>query len=560
MSDLKRYGIIIITLLLCFLAKFNNSMDSIGTVNTFRGASLKEEAFYPLMAESFNEKSLVLYADDRTYTNDAMELYMDSNLHLMISTDILSEVFSCNSAVYNGNSLIVEKFDDEIIFTLGNQKVSFDDNARQIICPLTAYQGQYYVGIEDLASLLGYSYTWNGVSAEATLLNQRIGEKFIPESFDLREHGQAPEIRNQGSEATCWAYASTAALESLKLPEEDLDFSVESMVNYSAFNGAQLQGGGEYTKALAYLLSWNGPVLNDEAGAIAGHLQEVIIPTAGDIEEIKEDVFLYGGVQTSLFCTNLSDSPDARYYSSANNSYYYDGVKKPNHDIVVIGWDDNYPASNFKKTPEGDGAFICQNSWGQAFGDNGVFYVSYYDKNIATQSVVYTKLENSDNYDTIYQSDLCGWVGLVGFGREDAYFANVYEAQGDDWIEAAGFYATGPYTEYEVYMVTDYEGTEDLSKEGIKVASGHLEDAGYYTIRFDHHVEVAAGSKFAIGVYIKTPGSIHPVAVEYAADEITANCDISDGESYISENASEWDSVEETANANVCLKAYGSSW
>ena len=68
------------------------------------------------------------------------------------------------------------------------------------------------------------------------------------------------------------------------------------------------------------------------------------------------------------------------------------------------------------------------NSWGTGFGDGGYFWVSYYDSNVGIYNAAYTKIENTDNYDRIYQSDKCGWVGQLGYGNEEAYFANLYTA------------------------------------------------------------------------------------------------------------------------------------
>ena len=66
------------------------------------------------------------------------------------------------------------------------------------------------------------------------------------------------------------------------------------------------------------------------------------------------------------------------YYRKETGAYWYNGDEKPNHDVVIIGWDDHYSRDNFNQPPEGDGAFICANSWGGEFGDDGYFYVSYY--------------------------------------------------------------------------------------------------------------------------------------------------------------------------------------
>ena len=41
------------------------------------------------------------------------------------------------------------------------------------------------------------------------------------------------------------------------------------------------------------------------------------------------------------------------------------GMRSPNHDVVIIGWDDHYPRENFQMELEGDGAFLCQEQLGQ---------------------------------------------------------------------------------------------------------------------------------------------------------------------------------------------------
>ena len=54
-------------------------------------------------------------------------------------------------------------------------------------------------------------------------------------------------------------------------------------------------------------------------------------------------------------------------FNQETNSYCYVGSEKPNHDVAIIGWDDSYAKENFPGDLEGDGAFICQNSWGKDF-------------------------------------------------------------------------------------------------------------------------------------------------------------------------------------------------
>ena len=316
---------------------------------------------------------------------------------------------------------------------------------------------------------------------------------------------------------------------------------------------------------MAYLAAWEGPVYeaddpygdnktNPDLTAVK-HVQEMQIIDGKDYEKIKESVFLYGGVQTSIYNGLRSSQSKSPYYNQKTNSYCYIGTEKPNHDVVIIGWDDSYSKENFNVDLEGDGAFICQNSWGDTFGEDGVFYISYYDTNIGTHNVVYTKIEEPGNYDHIYQSDLCGWGGQLGYNKDSAYGANVYTTSQEEELVAAGFYATGKDSQYELYVVRNFENADSLTQR-IPVASGKLSNAGYYTVDFNQAISLDAGERYAIVLHMITPGSVHPMAIEYAADEATANVILDDGESYISTNGARWDSVDTVEECNLCIKAF----
>ena len=317
--------------------------------------------------------------------------------------------------------------------------------------------------------------------------------------------------------------------------------------------------------SMAYLLSWKGPVLESDDPYGDGvspdglkavkHVQGVELVPGKDYEKIKRAVLQYGGVQSSLYTSMTNEESRSAHYNEDQYAYCYIGSEPPNHDSVIIGWDDHYSRDNFNQPPEGDGAFICANSWGGEFGDDGYFYVSYYDTNIGIHNILYSGIESADNYDHIYQTDLCGWVGQLGYGKESAFFANIYTAEEKEELEAVGFYATGENTSYQVYTVTDAEGSSQFGRRR-KVASGEVANAGYYTVLLDKTVTLEAGERFAVIVEITTPGAIHPVAIEYSSPDKGLTVDLSDGEGYISYRGSSWERVETEQNCNVCLKAY----
>lgn len=559
----KRYVVFTLLLILALILKFANFKGVTEEIGQFRGADLQSSDWNPLIAKSINEKNLTVAIDNKVYTNKDNGIYMDENLNLMVPLDLIRDSYNCSVHLYDDTALLIEKYSDSLWMSLDDPEVQINDEEENFSSALTRIGDRYYVPAEVISSKLGYSYAWDVNKNEAVVVNTSSETSILPSHYDLRERGRAPQVKNQGNKGTCWAASSLAALESTLLPEENYVFSTDNMSLGNSFGLGQ-NDGGEYTMSLAYLTAWQGPVLEKDDPydgeltknlAPVKHVQEAQIIESKDLEKIKEAVFKYGAVETSIYSTLQNVNSRSEYFNQETNSYCYVGSEKPNHDVAIIGWDDSYAKENFPGDLEGDGAFICQNSWGKAFGDNGVFYVSYYDTNVGIHNLVYTGVEDTDNYDTIYQSDLCGWVGQLGYNRDTIYGANVYTAESSENLEAAGFYATGKNTEYEVYVVKDYDGRESLSKRQ-QVASGKFDNAGFYTVTFDKKIAVNKGEKFAIVLMIKTPDSVHPMAIEYKADETTRNVDLSDGEGYISTNGKSWENVEETQSANLCIKAY----
>ena len=562
----KRYLFFFALLLIALAVKYDPSAAGSGEVRSFRGANLDSEVWNPLIASSVNDNLLSVVIDNREYTNEEYPFYMDDQLSIMVPVTVLRDAMNCSAHLYNGKRLLVEKHSSGIEFSLDSDTAIVNGEEKSVVSPLTKKDDVFYVSLNDLSAYLDYTYTWNMQENMASALDNS-GSAVIPAKYDLRERGRAGIVQNQGIYGTCWAFAALGALESSLLPEEQAQYSADHMTLCNGFSLTQ-DDGGEYTMGMAYLAAWKGPVFEaddpygdnetDETLTAVKHVQEMQIIDGKDYEKIKEAVFKYGGVQTSIYNSLRSSQSYSPDYNSRSHAYCYIGTEKPNHDVVIIGWDDSYPKENFSVDLEGDGAFICQNSWGRQFGDDGVFYISYYDTNIGTHNVVYTRVEDTDNYDNIYQSDLCGWVGQLGYNKESMYGANVFTTKGQEELVAAGFYATGKDSQYELYVVRNFENEESLEQR-IPVASGRLSNAGYYTVSFNRGIVLEAGERYAIVLHIITPNTIHPMAIEYRADDATEHVILDDGESYISANGNGWKSVDTVEDCNLCIKAFSNN-
>ncbi len=531
---LKRIRSALLLLLAAVTAVFASGCTDSGEMVLFRDIADRVTAL------RLNRGQVSVYVDGEEARIEG--LYMAPDLRLWLPASQLNDLLCCSTAWVGTTGVSLRRGD-------AATSLSLDEEGR--------------ADLTEAARALGFQYSFDVKQARADLLSPPEAEEELPARYDLREHGRTTGVRDQGSWGTCWAFASTSALESALLPDQKWDFSEDHLVNKSGFSTG-MDDGGDHTMALAYFASWRGPVTEEEdpygdgvspdSAKAAVHVQDAVFLRDRDFDQIKRLVSTYGEVQTSIYASPYYDEL-LNYYNEDTASYYYTGGAGCNHEIDIIGWDDNYSRENFLSQPERDGAFLCKNSWGEYFGDNGYFYISYCDKQIGSEGCAYTGVEPADNYGNIYQDDLLGWSGSTGYNSSSACFAAVYQARGQEDLKAVSFYATGPDTWYDIYLVPAFEGVEDFDSKKI-LQSGYLPEAGYFTIPLEQSQALAAGRKFALIIDIRTEGAQQPVALEYQKNPAAENADLSDGETYMSNDFQTWTRLEDKTGGNACLKAF----
>ena len=361
-----------------------------------------------------------------------------------------------------------------------------------------------------------------GSEMELTLVTNEINVETLPIRFDLRDFNWNASVTDQGYSTACWAFASAEALESALLKSSGLNihFSENNMQNtmllYSRYGSAYV-GGAINVVAVGYLLSWLGPILDendtfDEVGKISPvfqsnlHVQDIVFlrnMNQDNVDIIKRTILNCGALCCNIYGDGIR-SGIYPYYDSKTCSQYVPLDLSSDHAIVVIGWDDTFSADNFAVTPPGDGAWICQNSYGEEFGDGGCFYVSYYDKTIGVNlfGILGVLFENTVSYNKNYQYD---FIGIWGFLDNDddvdrhgmpITYANRFTAVDDDLMAAVGTYFNQSGVNFTIKI--EVNGETLLTQEGVSPYGG------YHTIKLNKYVSVKKGDKFVVYVTSNT--------------------------------------------------------
>jgi uncharacterized repeat protein (TIGR02543 family) len=202
----------------------------------------------------------------------------------------------------------------------------------------------------------------------------------LPASLDWRNNNGnfVTGVRDQGNCGSCWAFASTAALEAETIiknntPGTDLDLSEQAVIscsgdgscgggylvdNFFVTTGAPLESCYPYTAG-------NGSCANacanwqDNTYKISSYTWVVPYGATQTAYVLKNALNSYGPIAVTMAVYS-----DFYYYSSGIYSHVT-GYLEGYHAILLVGYDDV------------NGCFIVKNSWGTGWGESGFFRIAY---------------------------------------------------------------------------------------------------------------------------------------------------------------------------------------
>ena len=233
------------------------------------------------------------------------------------------------------------------------------------------------------------------------------------------------------------------------------------------------------------------------------------------------------------FCADYSSPDDlesgvtSEYYNEEHSAQYNPDSMYANHEVTIVGWDDSYPKENFSITPPGDGAWIVKNSWSDVWGENGYFYLSYYDTTVSEYEGYLADVADGTgcyNYDNNYQYDYMGMGSLLNYSAETGIIeelgkvndsvsiANIFQSEGRETLRAVGVTDTragGESVEVvtEIYRLKD--GSDPVNGELVSEQTDRIDNLHYSVIELDEPVELEEGEYFSVvqTMRLLTPGS-----------------------------------------------------
>ncbi len=414
----------------------------------------------------------------------------------------------------------------------------------------------------------------------------------LPSSYDSRTKNCITTAKNQGRSGNCWAFAAISALESDSILQgidyiDSADYSEAHFVWFnknSLINNANdttsgdgcttsnpysgINSGGNWKIATESLARWSGlaedsdyPFYPNKMSAMGNYDESSRYDTGSNII-IKSSEVLLGTADTkqwiidhgSVTATYYSDNS---YLNSDTYAYYYNGSNGGNHQIVIVGWDDSYSVRKFNSSckPSKKGAWLCKNSWGDDWGLDGYFWLSYADTSL-DNFVGFTSQE-ADAFCNNYSYNGAGWTGTITAGTSPQ-IANVFKAEGNEILSAISTYTATSDTDLTISIYKNLPSNYTAPNQGELAVSWttNVEREGYHTIELPSEVALETNTIFSVVIKMQRSSGYVYIPVEMDSGKYVYKCN--SGESFLNSGGA-WSDITYFGYLglkNVCIQAF----